>query len=104
MSTVQPTRPWVATTADRVRDGLIFVVSIAISYGLVAATPLKGKLAYFFTFFAILTLANGLNGFLRYGFAAAKDAAIKTLVGVGALLTVMPIASILAIGITVRSA
>lgn len=96
MSTVQPTRPWVATTADRVRDGLIFVVSIAISYGLVAATPLKGKLAYFFTFFAILTLANGLNGFLRYGFAAAKDAAIKTLVGVGALLTVMPIASILA--------
>ena len=41
MSTVQPKRPWVATTADRVRDGLIFVVSIAISYGLVAATPLK---------------------------------------------------------------
>jgi phosphate transport system permease protein len=36
------------------------------------------------------------NGFIRYGFAAAKDAALKTLVGLGALLTVMPIASILA--------
>jgi phosphate transport system permease protein len=86
----------VATTSDRIRDGLIFIASIAISYGIVSATPLKGKLAYFCTFFAILTLANGLNSFLRYGFAAAKDAAIKTLVGVGALLAVMPIASILA--------
>lgn len=96
MSTVQQTRPWVATPSDRIRDGLIFFASILASYLLVAATPMKGKLAYFFTFFAILTLANALNSFLRYGFSAAKDAAVKTLVGVGALLTVMPIASILA--------
>ena len=96
MSTVQPTRPWMATPSDRIRDGLIFIASILASYLLVAATPMKGKLAYFFTFFAILTLANALNSFLRYGFSAAKDAAVKTLVGVGALLTVMPIASILA--------
>ena len=96
MSSVQPTRPWVASTSDRVRDGLIFIGSIVLAYFIVGATPLKGKLAYFVTFFAVLTIANGLNSFLRYGFAAAKDAAIKTLVGVGALLTVMPIASILA--------
>ena len=96
MTTVQPTRPWVASTSDRVRDAAIFFGCIALSYFVVGATPLKGKLAYFVTFFAILTVANGLNGFLRYGLPAAKDAAIKTLVGVGALLTVMPIASILA--------
>ncbi len=96
MTTVKPTKPWVATTSDRVRDGLIFLGSILASYLVVEATPMKGKLAYFFTFFLILTLANAANGFIRYGFAAAKDAALKTLVGLGALLTVMPIASILA--------
>jgi phosphate transport system permease protein len=96
MTTVKPTKPWVATTSDRVRDGLIFLGSIIASYLIVETTPMKGKLAYFFTFFFILTFANAANGFIRFGFAAAKDAALKTLVGLGALLTVMPIASILA--------
>ena len=96
MTTVQPTRPWVASTSDRVRDAALFVGSIVTSFLIVDVTAMKGKLAYFFTFFAILTLANGINAFVRYGFAAAKDAAIKTLVGLGALLAVMPIASILA--------
>jgi phosphate transport system permease protein len=96
MTTVQPTRPWVASTSDRLRDGALFLASIAIAYLLVDFTAMKGKLAYFFTFFAVLTIANGANSFLRYGFAAAKDAAIKTLVGLGALIAVLPIASILA--------
>jgi phosphate transport system permease protein len=96
MTTVKQMKPWVATTSDRIRDGLIFLGSIVASYLLVEVTPMKGKLAYFFTFFLILTIANGANGLIRFGYAAAKDAALKTLVGLGALLTVMPIASILA--------
>ncbi len=96
MSSVKPTKPWVASPRDRFRDGLIFVGALAASFAIVEATPLKGKLAYFFTFFIILTTANGVSGLLRYGLPAAKDAALKTLVGLGALLTVMPIASILA--------
>ena len=96
MTTVKPMKPWLATTSDRIRDGLIFLGSIVASYLLVEVTPMKGKLAYFFTFFLILTIANGANGLIRFGYAAAKDAALKTLVGLGALLTVMPIASILA--------
>ena len=96
MSSVKPTKPWVASPRDRFRDGLIFIGALASSFAIVEATPLKGKLAYFFTFFIILTTANGVSGLLRYGLPAAKDAALKTLVGLGALLTVMPIASILA--------
>ncbi len=96
MTTVTPRKPWVASTKDRARDLLIFIASIAAAYVLVEATALKGKLAYFVTFFLILTIANGLSGLLRFGAPAAKDAALKTLVGLGALLTVMPIASILA--------
>jgi phosphate transport system permease protein len=96
MTTVKPTKPWVASTSDRLRDGAIFLAALLASFALVEFTELKGKLAYFVTFFLILTIANGLNGFLRYGWASAKDGALKTLVGFGALLTVMPIASILA--------
>ena len=95
MSTVKPQKPWVASTSDRLRDLLIFFGSILFSYLFVGFTPMNGKLAYFAVFFITLTVANGASGFVRYGFASAKDASLKTLVGFGALITVMPIASIL---------
>ena len=96
MSAVKPTRPWVASKADRVRDGLVFLSAVLATYLLVQFTAFNGKLAYFTLFFIILTIANGVAGGVRYGFAAAKDAAVKTLVGFGAVITVIPIASILA--------
>ncbi len=95
MSTVKPTRPWVASKQDRLRDALIFVGAIVFTYLLVEVTPLKGKLAYFIVFFFSLMIANGFTGGLRFGFPAAKDAIIKTLVAFGAVVTVIPIASIL---------
>jgi phosphate transport system permease protein len=95
MNTVKPQKPWVASTSDRLRDLLIFFGSILFSYLFVGVTPMNGKLAYFAIFFITLTVANGTSGFVRYGFASAKDASLKTLVGFGALITVMPIASIL---------
>jgi phosphate transport system permease protein len=95
MSEIKPRKPWVATPKDRARDGSIFLGALLATYLLVEVTPLNGKLAYFSTFFIILTLANAANGQLRYGFASAKDSALKTLVGFGAIITVIPIASIL---------
>lgn len=95
MTIIKPTRPWAASKSDRIRDGLILLASIALTYLLVAVTPLSGKLGYFVLFFAILTSANAMSSGVRYGFAASKDAAVKTLVGFGAVVTVIPIASIL---------
>ena len=48
---VKPTKPWAATPADRFRDIVILLGAIVASFLFVAATPMKGKLAYFFTFF-----------------------------------------------------
>jgi phosphate transport system permease protein len=62
----------------------------------VQATPLKGKLAYFFTFFAIYAAITTVSQYFARGKAAAKDAFIKTIVVVGAVITVLPIASIIA--------
>jgi phosphate transport system permease protein len=96
MSTVKPQKPWVASRSDRVRDASIFLGSLVFSYLFVGFTPMNGKLAYFSVFFITLTAANGISGFVRYGVASAKDGALKTLVGFGAVVTIIPIASILA--------
>ena len=95
MSTAKPQKPWVASTSDRVRDVLIFLGTVIFTYIFVGLTPMNGKLAYFAIFFITLTAANGISGFVRYGYASAKDASLKTLVGFGALITIFPIASIL---------
>ncbi len=96
MSTVKPTKPWMASRKDRLRDGLVLLSSLLLTYAIVLLTPMAGKLAYFSLFFIILTSANAISGGIRYGAASAKDAAVKTLVGFGAVITVIPIVSILA--------
>ena len=95
MSTVQPTRPWVASKKDRIREALVFIGAALFTFGIVEVTPMKGKLAYFVVFFISLMAANGTTSGLRFGIPAAKDAIVKTLVAFGAVITVIPIASIL---------
>ena len=95
MSTVQPTRPWVASKKDRIREALVFIGAALFTFGIVEVTPMKGKLAYFVVFFISLMAANGATSGLRFGIPAAKDAIVKTLVAFGAVITVIPIASIL---------
>ena len=95
MSTVQPTRPWVASRKDRIREALVFIGAALFTFGIVEVTPMKGKLAYFVVFFLSLMAANGATSGFRFGIPAAKDAIVKTLVAFGAVVTVIPIASIL---------
>jgi phosphate transport system permease protein len=80
---------------DRVRDLTFVLSSVLISYVVVAATPMKGKLAYTVMAFLAYALITGSFSFLKRGAPAAKDATIKTLVAFGAILTVLPIASII---------
>jgi len=94
-TTVQPTKPWKASTKDRLIDFSIFAGSLLASYVIVELTPMKGKLALFAVFFmAYMSLTSTLKGVQR-GSAAAKDALVNSLVAIGAIVTVIPIASIL---------
>jgi phosphate transport system permease protein len=92
---IAPTKPWAKSTSDRIRDLAYILLSIAISFALVEFSPLKGKLAYAFIFFISYALITGISSFVSRGVPAAKDSIIKTVVALGAILTVMPIASIL---------
>jgi len=94
-TTVQPTKPWKASKKDRLVDFGIFFASLISSYVIVAITPMKGKLALFAVFFFVyMGLTASLKGIQR-GSAAAKDALVNSVVAIGAIVTVMPIASIL---------
>ena len=56
---------------------------------------MKGKLAYAFVFFVAYGLFTSTFSFINRGPQAAKDSFVSTVVSLGAVLTVIPIASIL---------
>ena len=59
MSTeVKPQKPWAKRPADRVRELSIVLAAVAFSFAFVAATELKGKLAYAGVFFVLIILIN----------------------------------------------
>jgi phosphate transport system permease protein len=92
---VLPTKPWAASKQDRLRNFLFYLLAVAVSFVLVAVTPMKGKLAYAVIFFMTYMTVTSLYSLLITGSAAAKDAAIKSLVGLGATVTLIPILSII---------
>jgi phosphate transport system permease protein len=94
--TIKPTKPWAATPADRIRDLAMLFGAILASYLVVAATPMKGKLAYFFTFFFFYMIATAGYKLVTRGQMAAKDALVSSIVAIGAVSTLIPIVSILA--------
>jgi len=94
-TTVQPTKPWKASKKDRLVDISIFLASLFASYGVVEITPMKGKLALFAVFFIVYMILTATLKGIQRGSAAAKDALVNSVVAIGAIVTVIPIASIL---------
>jgi phosphate transport system permease protein len=96
MSTVAtPTKPWAKSPQDRILGLTFFLAAIVFSYFFVAATEMKGKLAYAFIFFVAYGVITSTHSFIIRGPQAAKDSFVSTLVSLGAVVTVIPIASIL---------
>ncbi len=58
------------------------------AFGFVAATEMKGKLAYAFIFFVAYGIFTATFAFISRGAPAAKDVFVSTLVSLGAVLTV----------------
>ena len=90
-----PTKPWAKSPQDRILGLSFFLAAILFSYFFVAATELKGKLAYAFIFFVAYAVITSTHSFIIRGPQAAKDSFVSTLVALGAVATVIPIASIL---------
>jgi phosphate transport system permease protein len=96
MSTVAvPTKPWAKSPQDRILGASFLFAAIVFAYFFVAATEMKGKLAYAFIFFVAYGVITSTFSFINRGPQAAKDSFVSTLVALGAVVTVIPIASIL---------
>jgi phosphate transport system permease protein len=91
----QPGKPWALTPQARIKEAVLFFGTLILTVALVQFTPLKGKLAYFFTFFILYATVTAVAQYRARGKAAAKDAIIKTVVVLGAVVTVLPILSII---------
>jgi len=90
-----PTKPWAKSPQDRILGLIFFLAAILFSYFFVAATEMKGKLAYAFILFVAYAVITSTHSFIIRGPQAAKDSFVSTLVALGAVATVTPIASIL---------
>ena len=93
--TAAPTKPWAKRPRDRIRDVAFAILAIAFSYAFVGVTAMKGKLAYAAIVVIAYAVITGVFAFVTRGAPAAKDAVIKSVVAIGAILTVLPIASII---------
>jgi phosphate transport system permease protein len=89
-----PQKPWAKRPIDRVREFSIVLFAALFSFGFVAATEMKGKLAYALIFFIAYGVLSSTFAFISRGAPAAKDAFVSTLVSLGAVLTVLPMLSI----------
>lgn len=90
-----PTKPWAKSPQDRILGLTFLLAAISFSYFFVAATEMKGKLAYAFIFFVAYGVIISTFSFIARGPQAAKDSFVSALVALGAVATVIPIASIL---------
>jgi phosphate transport system permease protein len=93
---IRPQKPWQASPVQRLISASVLALSVAISFVVVALTPMKGKLAYFVVFFIAFALLDFFFHFASRGFPAAKDSLARAVVVFGIALGVFPIISILA--------
>jgi len=93
--TVKPSRPWKRTPKQIALTALVLLVSAAISFVVVLATEMKGKLAYIAIFFLSVVVINFAEGYFNRGIAAAKDSISSSVTAAGLIIAVVPIFSIL---------
>jgi phosphate transport system permease protein len=92
---VKPTKPWAASPQDRAITALSVILGIATSVLVVAVTPMKGKLAYFFVFYVSWIVIDSLLMYRKIGSKGVRDGLAAKITLFGGLLVMMAVASIL---------
>ncbi len=95
VSAMKPSMPWQPTRGDRARSVIRLLISALLTFGIVALTPLKGKLAYFFVFIALSTFITAVDKFRAGGKKAAQDSFVSALALTAGVIVFLPVASIL---------
>ena len=91
----KPSKPWKPSIKERIIDITLLAGAVLTSYAVVGATELKGKLAYFFVFFAALAIFNLIKGTATRDLMIGKDQFFSAVMLLGMTLVLIPTASIL---------
>ena len=94
-STVKPIKPWAATPRDRVMSLSSVLLAALTTFVIVAATPMKGKLAYFFLFFITWLTIDSIFVLRKSGGKGVRNGLAEKIAFLGALMVMMAVASIL---------
>ncbi|MFM8843529.1 MAG: phosphate ABC transporter permease PstA, partial [Actinomycetota bacterium] len=92
---VKPSKPWKPSAQERLIDFALVATAFLTSYLVVEFTATKGKLAYFFLFFAALAILNLIKGTITRDFMIGKDQFFSAIMLLGMTLVLLPTASIL---------
>ena len=94
-TTVQKMRPWAATPRDRALTTLSVALSALITFIIVASTPMKGKLAYFWLFFMVWFIVDSIFIARKSGSKGVRDGLAAKSTLLGGLIVCMAVFSIL---------
>ena len=72
-TSVKQVRPWAPSVTDRAMTGLSVVLAILTAVIIVAVTPMKGKLAYFFLFFIAWFVIDSIFVVRKMGAKGIRD-------------------------------
>ena len=92
---VKPQKPWALSPREFIYPGFLLLSSLVATYVVVAATPMKGKLAYAFMFFVFATSSMFFYKYRIRGKQAAIDSLASSIAMTGALIVFAPVVSIL---------
>ena len=95
IQTPKPTKPWRATPKSLAPTFTAAVIVIVGTFLLIDFTGLSGKLGAFAAASILAIVALSIAAFLQRGVQAAKNAAVGTIVAVGAIIALFPVVSIL---------
>ena len=94
-ATVKPMKPWAATPRDRLMSLSSVLLAVLTTFVIVAATPMKGKLAYFFLFFVTWLTIDSIFVLRKSGGKGVRNGLAEKIAFLGALMVMMAVASIL---------
>jgi len=94
-SSVVPMKPWAASNKDRALTALSLILALVSSFVVVAATPMKGKLAYVFIFFISWLIIDSIIIYRKTGVKGIRNGVVEKITLFAAMLVLGTVASIL---------
>ena len=88
-------RPWAPSVTDRAMTALSVALAVLTSVVIVAVTPMKGKLAYFFLFFIAWFVIDSIFILRKMGAKGIRDGLAAKITLLGAVIVSIAVFSIL---------